>query len=135
MNTKLKYIWGAALWLSLCFGLTAQTTNFVVTNVNNSGTGSLRQAVINAMAVNAATTVTFRVPAASGNVINLTSEIPMRGVYRTMTINGFNVSTGTNNIILRGSGTQNINCFNDSTVNLTVYSCFSLPISVKDTSW
>ncbi len=125
MNTKLKYILSAALglllWLLLCSHLTAQTTNFVVTNVNNSGAGSLRQAVINAMTVNAPTTVTFRVPAASGNVINLTSEIPMRGVFRTMTINGFNVSTGTNNIIVRGSGTQSINCFNDSTVILTVY--------------
>ena len=121
MKTKLKYILIVILSILLWSTLTAQTTNFVVTNVNNSGTGSLRQAVINAMAVNAATTITFRVPAASGNVINLTSEIPMRGVYRTMTINGYNVSTGTNNIILRGSGTQSIHCFNDSTVNLTVY--------------
>ena len=117
----MKYILIVIISLLLWCTLTAQTTNFVVTNVNNSGTGSLRQAVINAMAVNAATTITFRVPAASGNIINLTSEIPMRGVYRTMTINGYNLSTGTNNIILRGSGTQSINCFNDSTVNLTVY--------------
>ncbi len=121
MKTKLKYILIVILSLLLWCTLSAQTTNFVVTNVNNSGTGSLRQAVINAMTVNAPTTVTFRIPAASGNVINLTSEIPMRSVSRTITINGFNQSTGTNNIILRGSGTQSINCFNDSTVNLTVY--------------
>ena len=121
MKTKMRYITSIVLVLFLWNNISAQTTNFVVTNVNNSGRGSLRQAVINAMTVSAPTTITFNIPATGGNVINLSSEILMSGVFRTITINGYNQGTASNNIILRGSGTQSINCFNDSTVTLTVY--------------
>ena len=57
-----------------------------VTNTSDSGTGSLRQAIINANATMAADTITFNIPGPGVKTINLLSELP--GITSPVTING-----------------------------------------------
>jgi hypothetical protein len=58
---------------------------FVVLNTNDSGTGSLRQAILDANATTATDTINFNIATAS-KVINLTSELP--AITNRVTING-----------------------------------------------
>ena len=53
-------------------------TSFVVTNTNNSGTGSLRQAILDANAATDSNLITFAIAPLDGSVktINLTSALP-----------------------------------------------------------
>ncbi|HET6979493.1 MAG TPA: SBBP repeat-containing protein [Pyrinomonadaceae bacterium] len=54
----------------------ATRQSFVVTNTNNHGTGSLREAITNANAVLGADTITFNIPGADVKVINLVNPLP-----------------------------------------------------------
>jgi hypothetical protein len=49
---------------------------FVVNNINDSGTGSLRQAILNANATAAADTITFNIPGANPHIIQPLSPLP-----------------------------------------------------------
>src|SRR6185369_12320107 len=62
---------------------TSQTANFVatrptlvVTNANNHGTGSLREAITNANATPGTDTITFNIPGPGIKVINLLTSLP-----------------------------------------------------------
>jgi predicted outer membrane repeat protein len=103
MNAKTKYFYGAwrvlfALVISLsAAGLSVRSalaTGYVVTNLNNGGAGSLRQAINNANANVGADTITFTV----NGTITLTSALPaisddltIDGRGRSITINGNNL--------------------------------------------
>lgn len=54
----------------------ARAAIFTVTNTNDSGIGSLRQAIIDANASPGADTINFNIPAAGTNTINLLSPLP-----------------------------------------------------------
>ena len=54
----------------------ATRQNFVVTNNNNHGTGSLRDAIVNANATVGLDTITFNIPGPGVKVINLVNVLP-----------------------------------------------------------
>jgi hypothetical protein len=55
---------------------TANRQSFVVTNVNNHGSGSLREAITNANATPGTDTITFNIPSAGVKTINLLTALP-----------------------------------------------------------
>lgn len=55
---------------------TATRQNFVVTNTNNSGPGSLRDAIINANATAGTDTISFNIPGPGVKVISLLNTLP-----------------------------------------------------------
>jgi hypothetical protein len=55
---------------------TAGRQSFVVTNVNNHGTGSLREAIINANATIGTDTIIFNIPGPGVKTINLITQLP-----------------------------------------------------------
>ncbi len=55
---------------------TATRQSFVVTNTNNHGAGSLREAIINANATLGTDTITFNIPGSGAKVINLVIGLP-----------------------------------------------------------
>jgi photosystem II stability/assembly factor-like uncharacterized protein len=55
---------------------TATRQSFVVTNDNNHGPGSLRDAILNANASDGKDTITFNIPGAGVKVISLTTALP-----------------------------------------------------------
>jgi Calx-beta domain/Carboxypeptidase regulatory-like domain/Beta-propeller repeat len=55
---------------------TATRQNFVVTNTNNHGSGSLRDAIINANATPGTDTITFNIPGPGVKTINLVISLP-----------------------------------------------------------
>lgn len=84
--------------LFVLMGSLARANNFVVSNGNNTGAGSLRQAILDANADPAAPhTITFTV----SGVINITTSLPT--ITRQVTIDGGNTVTisgpGGNNVI------------------------------------
>jgi photosystem II stability/assembly factor-like uncharacterized protein len=54
----------------------ATRQNFVVTNANDHGTGSLRQAILDANATQGADTITFNIPGSGVHTINLLLGLP-----------------------------------------------------------
>ncbi|HUQ33560.1 MAG TPA: Calx-beta domain-containing protein [Pyrinomonadaceae bacterium] len=66
----------------------AQAATFTVTNTNNSGAGSLRQAILNANAqVGGFHAIEFNIPGSGVKTINLTSPLP--AITERVTINGY----------------------------------------------
>ena len=67
---------------SIVFSQTVQAqwhgllNTFVVTNVNNSGAGSLRQAILDANGLAGADTITFNISGTGVHTINITSALP-----------------------------------------------------------
>jgi len=55
---------------------TANRQSFVVTNVNNHGSGSLREAITNANATPGTDTITFNIPSAGVKTISLLTALP-----------------------------------------------------------
>lgn len=66
----------------------AEASVFTVLNTNDAGTGSLRQAVIDANADSAAPhTIQFAIPGIGPHTINVASQFP--GITRSLTIDGY----------------------------------------------
>jgi hypothetical protein len=65
----------------------ASAATFTVSTVNDSGPGSLRQAVFDANAAGGTHTITFAIPGAGVHTIALASALP--GVTGTLTIDGY----------------------------------------------
>jgi predicted outer membrane repeat protein len=91
MNIKTNFFYSAwRVVFALVFSLSvaglsvqsAQATGYVVSNLNNSGVGSLRQAIINANANVGADTITFSV----SGTITLAAALP--GISDNLTIDG-----------------------------------------------
>ncbi len=79
-------------------------TTFVVTNTNDSGVGSLRQAILDANALGGLDTITFSITGAGPHTINLLSALP--DIDDTVVIDGWSEPdfAGTPIIELNGSG-------------------------------
>ena len=60
--------------------------SFVVTNTNDSGAGSLRQAILDANANEGAETITFSIPGSGRHTITLATALP--AVTENTTIDG-----------------------------------------------
>src|SRR5262245_56776486 len=60
---------------------------FVVTNVNNPGAGSLRQAILDANSSSGADTITFNIPGSGVHTIAPTSALP--NITEAVTIDGY----------------------------------------------
>ena len=96
---KLTAILTLALGLSLvCLGLlsagslrAARADTYTVTNTNDSGTGSLRQAIIDANSHSGPDTINFGIPGLGPHTIHLLTELPDLTDDQT-TINGYTQS-------------------------------------------
>ena len=64
----------------------AAGVNYIVTNINDSGSGSLRQALLDANANPGADTISFNIPGSGVKTITLTSPLP--DVTSPVTIDG-----------------------------------------------
>ncbi|HUR82450.1 MAG TPA: right-handed parallel beta-helix repeat-containing protein [Thermoanaerobaculia bacterium] len=88
---------GLAAFLLLLTSTVAGAATYSVTNVNDSGAGSLRQAVSNANANGGADTITFNIAGGGPHVIYLASDI---SVFGAVTIDG---STDPHGIVIDGA--------------------------------
>src|SRR6185503_4688276 len=86
MNRSVRWLLTTWLLLTMILTLTgpAQAAGFVVTNLNDSGKGSLRQAILNANAAAGQDTITFNV---SGTIL-LSSTLPAISDPAGLTIDG-----------------------------------------------
>jgi hypothetical protein len=71
----------------LALGVCAEAATFTVTNTNDSGPGSLRQAILDANALAGADTIAFAIPGAGPHSIQVLSTLP--GVTGPVTIDGY----------------------------------------------
>ena len=71
---------------SECFATGAAGGSFVVTNTNDSGAGSLRQAILDANAAAGAETITFAIPGSGRHTITVASALP--AITENTTIDG-----------------------------------------------
>jgi hypothetical protein len=87
-KSKSNFILQSALTLLLIlFGAgAARAATYMVTNANDSGAGSLRQAITDASAQTDPDTINFNIPGAGVHTINLTSPLPL--VRTAVTIDG-----------------------------------------------
>jgi len=63
------------LWFIACLAPSWAAT-FIVTNINDSGAGSLRQAILDANAVSGLDNITFQIPGAGSHTISTLSVLP-----------------------------------------------------------
>src|SRR6266446_12437 len=69
--------WGVApVILSGLFALQSAATTFTVTNISDSGAGSLRQAILDANAASGLDTIVFQIPGSGVHTIALLSTLP-----------------------------------------------------------
>src|SRR5262247_3435245 len=88
------------------FAATAQASTFVVTNTNNSGPGSLAQAILDANANLGADTIVFNIPGSGVQTISPASPLPT--ITDPVTIDGYTqpgaiantLAVGTNAVLL-----------------------------------
>lgn len=129
----------AVFSLVLCFSIAAfgfyeaNAATIPVTNFNDSGAGSLRQAIIDANATSEADIIQFQT--GSVGIVNLLSALPV--LSTDITING----TGVNSSIIRRSVTTPFRIFTISPSvvivlnNLTVANGFAVPGGSKSTTF
>jgi hypothetical protein len=72
----MKRLCHLALWISVLACATSQAATFTVTNVNDSGVGSLRQAILNANGSTAPDTIAFNIPGLGVHTITTTNVLP-----------------------------------------------------------
>lgn len=79
----------ATIMTALGFALAqpAPAALFTVTNTNDAGAGSLRQAILDANAASGADTIEFAIPGIGVHTIAVASQLP--GITQSLTINGF----------------------------------------------
>ncbi|HEX8220430.1 MAG TPA: S-layer homology domain-containing protein [Chloroflexia bacterium] len=78
---------GAALGTQHALGAPTTATTFTVTNTNDSSTGSLRQAILNANANPGADTINFNIP--GDGVHRITPVTALPGISEAVTIDGY----------------------------------------------
>jgi hypothetical protein len=91
-KAKKALAFGIAAMAALLFGLLvtarpAHAVDFTVTNTNDSGAGSLRQAILDANATTAADTISFNIPGNGPHTITPTSFLP--AITQAVTIDGY----------------------------------------------
>jgi hypothetical protein len=92
-----------ATWLTALVAFRGGAATLVVTNANDSGLGSLRQAILDANATNGLDTITFQISGAGVHTINLLATLP--AITDSVVIDGTSQSgyTGTPLIELNGT--------------------------------
>src|SRR5678815_4728124 len=78
------------------------TTTFTVINTDDSGIGSLREAITDANATPGADTIIFDIPGAGQKTITVLSDLP--AIMETVTIDGGNSGAASNRVELAGAG-------------------------------
>jgi len=90
MNLSINYGGASAIFKTIIFILLSaahfEAATFTVTNTNDSGAGSFRQAILNADATLAADTIEFNIP--GGGVHTITPAFSLPTISRTVTIDG-----------------------------------------------
>ena len=85
----------------VCFGaVTAQAATFTVTNTNDSGAGSLRQAILAANSSAGADTIAFNILGAGVHTIAVTSGLPT--ITDAVTIDGYTQPGSSANTLIAG---------------------------------
>jgi hypothetical protein len=73
--------------VSLCLATPIAAATFTVTNANDAGPGSLRQAILDANAAAGPHTIPFAIPGSGVHTISLTTPLPT--ITQTVTIDGY----------------------------------------------
>src|SRR5580765_1467198 len=89
-----------AFTLAFFGALTAQAATFTVTNTNNSGAGSLRQAILDADANPGLDLVSFNIPGGGVHTISVTSGLP--SITDPVTIDGYTQPGSSANTLVAG---------------------------------
>lgn len=91
------------LFLAACFSICSFGATFTVTNTNDAGAGSLRQAILDANANTGRDSIVFTIAGVGVKTINVTTALPI--IADEVYINGFSQS-GINNytIVIDGGG-------------------------------
>jgi trimeric autotransporter adhesin len=79
-------------------------TNFTVLNTNDSGLGSLRQAIIDANSASGATKIVFNIPGTGVHTIDPLSDLPT--IITPMTINGYTQNGSSTNTLAIGDNAK-----------------------------
>ena len=86
----------------LAFTAAASAATFTVTNTQDDGVGSLREAITEANAMAGADTIIFDIPGAGQKTITVLSDLP--AITETVTIDGGNSGVASNRVELAGAG-------------------------------
>src|SRR5204862_8353401 len=87
----------------------ARVTAITVTTTNDSGPGSLRQAITDANANAGADTIDFNIPGAGQQTITVSSNLP--DIVPTVIIDGGHGGVATNRVELSGAGIVGVGLF------------------------
>jgi trimeric autotransporter adhesin len=88
-------------FVSLSLAITASAATFTVVNTNNSGVGSLRQAILDSNGTGATNSIVFNIPGSGIRVIQLLSALPP--VTQPVTIDGFTQPGASSNTLSNGN--------------------------------
>jgi hypothetical protein len=118
-NQRLWALLGVLLWAVLG-PLDTRAATLTVTNNNDSGAGSLRQAILDANATNGLDTIVFQIPGAGLHTIALLATLPP--ISDAVVIDGTTQPGFTNRPIieLNGGGLANVDGFRLTAVNSTI---------------
>ncbi len=117
-----------SILLVLLFWATSSAQTYTVINTNNSGTGSLRDAINKAMTLQGATpTVNFNLPSGT-NTITLSTEILLNTTIagKTLTITDVSKVNPLSNVVIKGMGSRSINGFRNTTTILAGLKIYGL---------
>jgi titin len=111
--------WVATLWIALV-PLDVAAATLTVTNPNDSGAGSLRQAILDANANNGLDTIVFQIPGVGVHTINVLSALPT--IADPVIIDGTSQSgyAGTPVIELNGGTLESVDGFRLAAGNSTI---------------
>jgi hypothetical protein len=111
-----------ALVFVIIAALQASAATFVVTNTNDSGPGSLRQAILDANADAVADQIAFNIPGTGYHQINATSSWP--AITQPVTIDGYTQPGSSPNTLSVGSNAvRTINLSGGSSITVSAANC------------
>ena len=100
MKHRMSILPIAILWSAITTVALADT--FTVTNTNDSGAGSLRQAITDANGMAGADTIAFNIPGTGQKTITVLSDLPI--IAETATIDGANGGDSSKRVEVTGAG-------------------------------
>jgi len=107
-----------------CFSTSLGAATFTVTNTNDAGAGSLRQAILDAEAAPGADTIHFNIPGPGVHTIFLTTWLPK--AFNPITVDGYTQPGSSPNTLPLAQGTNAVLNIEINGTAVTLASCWEL---------